>query len=481
MKVLLINPPFNRLKKVYHPYFPLGLGYLAAVLIKNGYQTKIYNSDGPDKKIARKTPLLQEKFKGQESYIRSLEDDSAMVWQEVESVLSSYRPDLVGITSVSPVYPAAKKIARLVKRFDKDIFVVMGGMHPSTSPVEVLGDSNVDFLIVGEGEYSLFELVSALGAGARKSNLKKITGLAYKRGRQIYINQRRELIKDLDSLPYPAREALINPWPKNSDKKMILASRGCPFDCAYCNSKKLWQRKYRARSVSSIIAEMVFLSKKYKINLFEFRDEIFLFYRARMLEFCRILKKRKYNFHWSCDTRIDLIDKEIINDMAAAGCSFVSVGLESGSESSLIKLNKKLSIKEVLEKCRLIKKTGILLNINLMVGLPWENKIDIFDNINFIKKIKPNRVFIGVYTPLPGSDLNRGKYRSDIEGDQWRYYSFHSRYNFFIKSGMKRKDFIYFRDSMIKISDKYNKCLMQKIIALLKRKLVRIISDKQGV
>jgi len=423
MRIALINPPFNRIKRIYVPYVPLSLQYLAAAVKQQSHEVEIFNCDGPDKTIPKKKVLQNDKFQGQVDLIDALQNDDHEVWQEVIRYLRQYKPDVVGITATSPTFPGAKKIAHIVKKINPECITVMGGMHPTVCFEEVIQDEAVDFIVRGEGEETLCELVAALekyGKAFIERHDICIKGIVYRKEAVCTVTPCRELIADIDYLPMPARDAVVNSFPMHVDKKSILTTRGCAYDCGYCSSSQMWKRKIRFRSLEKVIDEMKHMNQIYGIRLFEFKDETFTVDRERVVRFCSLVEQLDFPLSWSCTTRIDLVDRELIDLMGRAGCVHMSFGIESGSKEIGHKIGKVFSDDHVLDVCSYVKKRGILLTINLMIGLPFEREEDIRKTEMAMKKIRPHRVFIGVYVPLPRTALNSGDNECVIEGDNWK-------------------------------------------------------------
>jgi len=477
MKVLLINPPFNRLKRVFMPYISLGLQYLSAFLKKNDFPTYIYNGDGPDPYIKPVTPLLRDRFNGQDNYKSALSDDNHYVWQEIRNLIREEKPEVVGITATTPVYPSALKVAEIVKAVDPRIIIILGGIHATLNPSEPLSDENIDFVICGEGEKTFLSLVSVLEHNTRtqtQMTYADIDGLAYKRNGKPLINTARNFIDDVDILPIPDRDSVINHFPNNGDKRAIVTMRGCAYDCLYCNSPQLWKRTVRMRSVNSVLQEMTLLYKNYGVRLFEFKDETFTISRKRVEEFCQKIIDGKYPWSWSCTTRIDLVDKDLIVLMARAGCVHMTFGIESGSDTVLSGLNKRIEVSNIEYIAQEVKNNGILLNINVMVGLPNETSEDIEKTKALIEKIKPHRIFVGSYVPLPDSELQKQYHSKTISPAEWSNYSFHSWHNYFNCGSIPKEEFLKSLAELVDIADAYNKNRYREYLLLLKRKIKKL-------
>ncbi|MDH5680366.1 MAG: cobalamin-dependent protein, partial [Spirochaetota bacterium] len=246
-KILLVNPPFYRFITFSYAYNPLGNRYIAAMLRKHEYETYVYNFDFPEK-ISPKEPdwLPYNENYGQE-YKRDMENPDHPIWKEIEATLQKIKPDILGVSTMTPQMETAIHTARLAKRINPDCVVVFGGIHPTALPFDTLKYPEVDIICVGEGEITMLELVRTLEKGG---DLREVEGIAFTNKDGIYQEtNRRALIKDLDSIPYPIRD-----FPTEAEREFmlhrgsILTSRGCPYQCTFCARKPIWGKTIRYRS-----------------------------------------------------------------------------------------------------------------------------------------------------------------------------------------------------------------------------------------
>src|SRR4030043_1024499 len=249
---LLISPPFYRLMKSHFNGLNLGLAYTAAVLAKEGFNVRIYNADYVDDS----NYLTQEQlFQNYENYKAILNDEKAGIWQEVKKKIMDFNPDFIGISMYTGAYKSARVIANIVKKINPEIKIVVGGPHSTLDPEGTIKNKEFDYVIRSEGEFPFLELVEG-------KQLDSIKGLSYKKEGKIIHNPAREFIQDLDSLPFPARNLFLEKR-ENLDLGYVMTGRGCPFNCAFCASPKIWQRKVRFRSVDNVMAELEELVEKY--------------------------------------------------------------------------------------------------------------------------------------------------------------------------------------------------------------------------
>lgn len=386
-KFFLIYPPLpmaarygKGLEKIGAALPPLGLLSLGAVLEQAGYQVKIYDSD-----------LL----------------NSAI--NDVLKRVDEYRPDFIGIYCNTANYHRVIEYADSIKKIHSAP-ICLGGPHPIIEPEKVLANKSVDFVVMGEGELTIVELADAL---ARQKNLRGIKGIGFKtEAAEIIINPRRELIEDLDSLPLPARHLVpileYRPAPHHYlelPMTTMMVSRGCPFGCLFCASRNVWGRKYRVRSVNSVIKEIKFLIARYKIKNINFWDDLWGLDRAWTEEFCRRLIEEKIKISWSCERRIDTVDLEILKLMKRAGCYSIFYGVESLDQDCLDAINKGIKVEQAENVIGLTKQSGIEARANFILGLPHETPQKVKAMVKRIIKLNPDYVKFNVLTPYPGTLL----------------------------------------------------------------------------
>ena len=405
MKILLINPPFERFKKTDNGYFPLGLGYLAAILEKENHFVRIYNADmGPETKNFKTFTVLN-RMKDHKIYLDALKNDEHYVWKEIRKVFIEFKPNVVCFSCTSDAYASALKISKIIKKEDPNCKIVFGGVHSTLLYSQVIKKSSIDFLIRGEGEKAIVELVNAI---EKKSGFEKIKGLSYKDKDKIIHNESRELMENLDDLPLPAKHLVLFPeLYRPADMNLIIASRGCPFSCIFCASSKFWGRRYRTRSVEDIIHELKFIIKTYNIKHFRFWDDIFTANKSKVIELCKSIIKEKINkkVHWNCLTRIDVLDNEMLYWMKKAGCTKLCLGLESGSDKVLKGMNKHITVDQIRKAVKNFRKKGFLIHGYFMCGLPFEEEEDIKKTIKLIKEIKPDVTMACILVPYPGTKV----------------------------------------------------------------------------
>lgn len=371
MNVLLINPPYHRLIKLKAIYFPTGLGYVAASLSNTDVKCFIYNGELPREKIEETANSHIYIWEHHNEYIYALQNPNHPVWRETEEVLLKIKPAIVGITVMSAKYGSALKISSIVKNLFPECKVAWGGPHPTIQPEEVIQESNVDFVIRGEGEEIFSQLCEALKNGD-SGLLSDIKGLSFKKDNQTFHNPLAKHL-DIDGIPWPARDLVLEPelYTKETISKMII-SRGCPFQCGFCSMQATMGRKVRRRNTDDIIKELKYLTKQYHPSFISFIDDTFTVNRNAVMELCEKIISEHILINWDCTTRADVLDEELISKMAKAGCVNMSIGIESGSPRILEYVNKGITLKQVKQVSSLLNKYGITWDAFFMIGFPQE-------------------------------------------------------------------------------------------------------------
>ena len=418
-RILLINPPFYKLMNSHFNGLSLGLSYIASILSKYEYDVKIYNTDYEKK---NKYAKLRKIFNEYDNYKIILSNLSHPIWIEIKSEIKKISPDIVGITMLTGTYKSAQNIGKIIKEINKNIIVVVGGTHATVMSEEVIKNDCFDFVVRGEGEYTFLEIVN-------EKPLHTIKGLTYidKNG-MIINNQDRDFIKNLDSIPFPSRDLYIN-----SDKYMdygyIITGRGCPFECTFCASKKLWKKKVRFRSPKNVFDEIKFVHEKYNTKFFYFIDDTFTMNKNRTSEICKLLIKNNMDITWICDTRIDTLDEELLYIMKKSGCIRVKIGVESGSERILKMIKKRITKEQIRNTVSIIKKTGIEITIYLMIGFPTETNYESQETLDFAQELNPNYYSISILAPYPGTEIYDDIIKSNIPlpKEHWEYFFHQSK------------------------------------------------------
>ena len=397
----MINPPFLSASDCDDLFPPLGLAYLASVLRDDGHDVSLY-----DAAISRKPRKTGKLFWYGQTML------------QIEKRLQQEKYDIVGIGCFfSMRFKYALQIAKLVKKINPNTPVVTGGIHATTLSEEVMKNPEIDYIVIGEGEETIIELVNAIKADSLE-NISRIDGLAYRKDNRTHINPKTKFIQDLDSLPLPARDLLDMEyyitskafrWDLGDERQAsIITSRGCPNHCTFCNMYEINGRGYRARSAKKVVDEIEQLIKDYKIKDFSFEDDNLTFDRQRIIDICKEIIVRGIKIRWNTPNGVSVkaLDKEVLESMKKSGCVSINLAIESGDPYILNKVIKKgLSLEKVSEIANACKKIGLIVNAYFVLGMPGETKKSVKKSIKFANSIPLDKMAIFFATPFPGTKL----------------------------------------------------------------------------
>lgn len=241
MKILLIKPPYSRLKRTGQaPYFPLGLGYLASTLDKAGYYTRIYHAENPrlpnEDIIEDEEAIFHQRSQSQKRYFEAVDNGAHPVWEEIRNTVKEFKPDVVGISVMTIDVLSALKISEITKEYSPEVPVVWGGVHPTFLSDEVISYDHVDFVVRGEGEKIFLNLCETIKNGGK--DFSGIPGITYKDNGKNVHNPDESHIEDIDSIPFPATHLILYPESFNyGSMGSMIVSRGCPLRCTFCSSR----------------------------------------------------------------------------------------------------------------------------------------------------------------------------------------------------------------------------------------------------
>lgn len=399
MKLLLIDPPFKSFAGIFSLYFPLGLAYLAGAAKKAGYECSILDMDAAEAKEGSLN--FSREYESYNSYVSALNDPQHPTWELMRQLIVRQNPDFIGISALTTKFGSVIQTARFCRQVLPEIPIIIGGAHASTMPQLTAEIPEADYVLRGEADESLPELLDTISS---KGDLSKVGGLTWKKAGQIIHNPDRPFTQDLDSLALPDRSALLNPEHYSSeDMGVILTSRGCPFRCSYCFH--MWERRVRFRSVDSVIEEIIAVNRAYGTTQFSLKDDSFTVRRKHVLALCEAFKKLPFKITFNCTTRVDILDDELVAAMKDAGLAQLSVGIESGSARILKETDKDITHEQILKAAKLLNHHRIFWTGYFMIGLPTETEEDILKTMTFLHKARPYYGGIGVYSPFPKTKL----------------------------------------------------------------------------
>jgi anaerobic magnesium-protoporphyrin IX monomethyl ester cyclase len=373
MRFLLINPycPISE-----NPSPSLGLAFLAGAL----------ESAGVEIRVADFTVFPYSKT-------------------NLESVLRDFQPNLVGVTSVTMTYNSAAQVIKDVKGINNRVLTVMGGPHVTFWAKEAMNSlSELDFVVIGEGEHTAIELAREAEKGG---DWNKVKGIVYRQGSQILSTKPREQIIDLDLLPMPARHLFpLGRYLALGMPVTMTTSRGCPYSCIFCVGRKMVGAKVRYRSPEKVVDELAYL---HRLNFSQINivDDLFTANKDHCLAVCHEIQKRNLEVSWTSFSRVDTISRELLIEMKKAGCYAVSFGVESGNPDILKTIKKKITLEKVVEAANLCREVGMDVHFTFILGLPGETPETLKQTVEFSKKLNSIVGSCGFHllAPFPGTEI----------------------------------------------------------------------------
>jgi magnesium-protoporphyrin IX monomethyl ester (oxidative) cyclase len=402
MKVLLIHPPITLLSKEIPSIVPpLGLAYIGAVLENASYKVEILD-----------TVALNWRNPIQTNGMLQL----GQKWKDIHYSIERSKPDVVGISCLfSSQAHNAHKVAELVKAYDFEVPVIMGGAHPSALPQKVLEDQNVDYVIVGEGEETMLDFLDKWSKGAP---LNGIEGFAYRAEKEMKLNPKREFIKNLDSLPIPARHLLPMEEYFTAMKSHLvtlmrrrftsmITSRGCPFNCVFCSIHTIWGHRWRARSPENVLLEIEHLVKTYKIRELHFEDDNLTLDRKRIEKICDMIIESKLDLKWATPNGVAIwtLNKDLLKKMKKSGCYKLCFGIESGDTKTLKFIGKPVNLVHARKTIQWANEVGIWTDGFFVIGFPYEPSQSIHKTLQFAVESDLDFANFFIATPYPGTSL----------------------------------------------------------------------------
>lgn len=396
MKILLINPPpfdhgensrYLEKSPIQTYTMPLGLGYIASFLEREGYEVSLTDAYGKGYTHEKLGELIREK-----------------------------KPDVIGITCMSDQRASWFRMIPLIRSIDASIRIVLGGPHPSLMTEQVLLHLHPDAVVIGEGEVTMLELVKAWG---ESGDISAVHGIAYVKDGKVIQTPPRERIRDLDSIPFPAYHLVdlsdYGGWEMMNSLHglfgfkappryaSISTSRGCINNCGYCSAPLIWHRRWTQRSAGNVVDEIEMLIRKYGVDFLLITDDIFTVNQKRVMAICEEILKRDLQIRWVCETAVTLVSPDLLHLAKKAGCCCIMFGVESGSPAVLSTIAKRIKEQDVVDAFRMTREAGILAGAFLIVGSPGENEKSINATIRLLKKITPDLVIPQIAMITPGT------------------------------------------------------------------------------
>lgn len=387
VKTVLVNPPLSAKEqagsfaKIANIMQPLGIGYIASVLEKEGFDVKIIDCIPSDMSIE---DLIKE--------------------------LKTINPDVIGFTSTVLEIGKSCQISKELKKVLPNSLLVIGGAHLTSLPRETMENSVFDIGVIGEGEMTMLDIIEHIKNN--DFNFENIKGIIYRKDGKFKITEPREYIKNLDSLPFPARHL----FPDLSEyrplaasyKKLplghLMTSRGCPFHCIFCD-RKVFSSFVRMRSPKNVVDEVEELINVYGARSIKFFDDTFTLNNKRAFEICDEIIARGIKIPWTCLTRVDVVTKELFVKMKEASCWQVAFGLESGDQEMLNRMKKGITLEQSRNAVRWAKEAGLKVRAHFVLGMPGETLESIDKTSEFARSLSIDLVTFYNLTLYPGNEL----------------------------------------------------------------------------
>ena len=387
-RILLVQAPVpgpqNRIVAKSSAIPPLGLGYLASVLLVNGFDIRLIDMD--------------------------MEDVGVDKFQEI---LNSFQPDVLGISTTTLTLKNGVRVAKVARQLLPNCIICMGGPHVSVRPQDALRYPFIDVVVCGEGEVTFRELCQAIAEGSPLPQL--IPGTVWKRpDGSILKAPPRSRLENLDILPFPARHLM--PLQNYNIPGTVITSRGCPFACGFCAGPTVLGRKYTVRSAENVVEEVQMCVDLFHLTSFYFVDDTMTHSTARLHRICEKLKKIKIppsldrELKWTCESRADVVSPELLVEMHSAGCTTIQFGMESGSQELLDQLGKKITTHQVEQAVIWSREAGISPVLSMVFPHPNETEATLKETFEFIRNLYDagaEKIIPSLLTLFPGTRFHR--------------------------------------------------------------------------
>ena len=402
MNILLINPSLLRetighyskgVERSRGIYPSLGLLYIASALESKKHRVKV------------------------------IEYDLERAPEEVfESALRSFKPEVVGIYTMTWTFRQSCAMVKKVRELLPSAKTIAGGPQVASFPFLSVHYGEFDYAVVGEGEETIVELIEAIEEG---NDVRTVRGIVFKdQGRVVHTAQR-PYLEDINRIPFPARHLVPmdhfrDVFTREEKFATMMGSRGCPFDCIYCDRENRMGRRWRPRDPSNMVEEIEEVKRKFGIREFMFFDDEFIIDKKRIAEFCEELLKRGLDVVWECRARVDMVDRELLKIMKRAGCYRIRFGFESGDNRILAILKKGIRVEQSIETARLTKEVGIEVFGYFMMGSPEETPETLQKTLKLALQLDPDFAIFSKTILIAGSELFEwGVEHGFIAADYW--------------------------------------------------------------
>lgn len=381
LKTVLCNPA----QPVYYvPHIPpLGMSYLAGYLREHGQEVTLLDFEHEATSMGKRT------------------------MNRLVDMACNLEPDIIGFTAWADCMPFISEFLTRFRQRAPDCITVLGGPLPSVAPAETLElMPAVDYVVVGEGEHVLLQLIQQLEQGKAPDS----EGVCYKKGGSLFYRPQTSHV-DIEALPFPAYDLLppVRDYTREGEPTVLTmaASRGCIYNCTFCSSKMMWGL-YRCRSVNNVIDEVAFHVREYGDIFIDFLDDIFTAYPQWVKTFCRRLQERNLDLKWSCITRVDRVNRELLKNLKEAGCRIIFYGVDSGTQRILNQINKGYKVEDVLRAIETSLEFGFSIENTFIINFPTETKQEMMETLKLARTLLDMGVeeaVVFILTPHPNLSI----------------------------------------------------------------------------
>ncbi|MFC1646114.1 B12-binding domain-containing radical SAM protein [Candidatus Omnitrophota bacterium] len=382
-RVLLVDAPFHAFFEYERWWYSFSCAQLAGCLLEKGIETFVYDGD----KYFKKDPLTKQRkemVRRQGWYKDGVSKDDHYIWKHFRKTLDELKPDIVGISVWTCSLSSSIKVLEICKDFNTNIKTCVGGYHVTALPDYFKNLPYVDTIFIGPAEEALPHWILGgckerfLATDPRSVDIKKI--------------------------PAPSRESLLYPeFFSSSDMGMLMASRGCPSNCSFCSNKLLTGQKYQFRTIPQIRQEIEHIITKYNVKSLNLIDANFLSNPTKALEIAELIKS--FGIPWGTAGLVNIITEELIEKLIDCGCNSLAFGIESGSQTRLMKLNKKIRLEQIEKAAEILNRYKMNWKTFFIVGFPDDTLEEMEETRRFALKIRPSYISLNSFSPLPGTDI----------------------------------------------------------------------------
>jgi len=401
MKTLLFRP-FTDATQGNSP--PFSLMYLSAYLKSKEMDVKLIDRCVHVRELAD--------FKDSNIHVRNIIKD-----------IEEYDPDIIGLTLFSRELKEIADLCRVIKRKFRSKSIVLGGPHPTAMPEESLQQiPECDFLVRGEGEVVLHDLLKGLSSS---SDMRSVKGISFRTNGKFYHTEEADIIKDINELPLPDRESLLQNYRSGKyghiaygiPSDVLMTSRGCPFQCKFCFKVC---SKYRSRSPENVLLEIEWIIKNISPEYIQIMDDSFTVQRKRCVEILDTLIEKAYPCKFKVRSRVNAVDEDLLKKMKRAGVNTIVYGFESGSQTMLDAFNKRTKVEQNIQACILAKKAGLNCFGDMILFYPGETWETLKETEEFMKKARPHAAKFYVLSPLPRTEVYEEAKKNDTLVGDWK-------------------------------------------------------------